>query len=99
MVTAALAALGGAAVGGAVVVGNTVGIGRGQWAHLEGTKIYCQAYYERALAVNGFDCGYWAGPHRVGKSYSMIVDDLGVEVDRWDASGRHYRKVKTYVNR
>jgi hypothetical protein len=48
--------------------------------------------------VNGFDCGYWAGPRRVGKSYSMIVDDLGVEVDRWDAAGRHYRKVKTYVN-
>ena len=98
MLAAAALALGGAGVAGAVVVGNTVGIGRGQWAHLQGTKIYCEAYYERDLGVNGFDCGFWAGAHRVGNSYSMVVDDLGVEIDRWDASGQHYRKVKTYVN-
>ncbi len=98
VVVCVVAALGGAGVAGAVVVGNTIGIGRGQWAHLEGTKIYCEAYYERDIGVNGFDCGYWAGSNRVGKSYSMVVDDLGVEIDRWDASGRHYKKVRTFVN-
>lgn len=98
MLATAVLALGGAGIAGAVIVGNTIGIGRGQWAHLQGTKIYCEAYYERSLAVNGFDCGFWAGPHRVGNSVSMVIDDLGVEIDRWDAAGRHYRKVRTYAN-
>jgi hypothetical protein len=98
VVTACLAALGGAAAGGAIAVGAATDVRDGQWARLGSTRIYCQAFYEKQYKAHAFDCAVWNGSVRARSSYSAVIDELGVEVDRWDSSGRKYRKVTTYVN-
>jgi hypothetical protein len=78
---------------------NTTLVKPGQWARLGTTSVYCQAYIERGTHQPGFDCGDWVGNNHLGGSYSAIIDEQGVEVDRWDASGRHVHRVVTYLNR
>ena len=100
IVAAVVAALGGSTVAGAIVEGNVTTISSGEFAQLGSSSIYCQAFTENQANAGrpGFDCGDWAGNHHIGSSYSAIVDQLGVEVDRWDASGLHSHPVLTYLN-
>jgi hypothetical protein len=88
----------GAGVAGAVVEG-TVTVSPGQFARLGGTGIYCGAYVEAGNKLPAFDCGDFAGNAHVAGSYSAILDRTGVEVDHWDASGRHRHATVTYLNR
>jgi hypothetical protein len=81
-----------------IVGGNVTVVKSGQWAQLGTTSVYCQAYIEKGTHQPGFDCGDWAGNHHVGGSYSAIIDEQGVEVDRWDTSGHHVHRVVTYLN-
>jgi hypothetical protein len=98
VVAVVVAALAGAGVAGAIVEGNVTVVKPGQWARLGATSVYCQAYIESGTHQPGFDCGDWAGNNHFGGSYSAIIDEQGVEVDRWDASGRHVHTVVTYLN-
>lgn len=93
-----VAALGGSGVAGAVAVGNTTVVNRGSWAHLLGSKVYCHAIVEKHFDRLGFDCATWDGDARLANSYSAVVDTDGVEVDRWDAAGTSFRRVRTYTN-
>jgi hypothetical protein len=98
VVAVVVAALGGTGVAGAIVEGNVTTVKPGQWARLGATSVYCEAYIESGSHQPGFDCGDWAGNFHVGGTYSGIIDEQGVEVDRWDASGRHVHHVVTYLN-
>lgn len=94
-----VAALGGAGVAGAIAEGTT-SLKPGQWARLGASSTYCEAVTENQANSNrpAFDCGVWAGNSHVARTYSAIIDRLGVEVDRWDQAGRHARSVATYLN-
>jgi hypothetical protein len=98
VVAVVIAALGSAGVAGAIVEGNVTTVQPGQWARLGSTSVYCESYIESGTHKPGFDCGDWAGNYHVGGSYSAVIDEQGVEVDRWDASGRHVHRVVTYLN-
>ena len=99
LIGVAVAALGGAGVGGAVVGASILTIEDGEFARLGPTNVYCQAFYEEKYDEEAFDCGVWNGSHHVKNSYSAIIDELGVEIDRWDYStARKYREIVTYVN-
>ena len=97
VVAVVVAALGGTGVAGAIVEVNAT-VKPGQWARLGTTSVYCEAYIEADAHRRGFDCGDWAGNVHVGGSYSAVIDEQGVEVDRWDATGRHVHRVVTYLN-
>jgi hypothetical protein len=103
VVAVVVAALGGAGVAGAVVVGPSLTtIRQGQWARLGTTETYCQAITENA-ANNfrpAFDCGDWEGSSHRSGTYSAILDQLGVEVDQWTGYGKNERshRVVTYLN-
>ena len=88
----------GAGVAGAVVEG-TATVGPGQFARLGGTSVYCGAYVEAGNKLPAFDCGDFSGSAHVAGSYSAILDRTGVEVDHWDATGRHRHATVTYLNR
>ena len=94
----AVGALAGSGIAGAAAVGNTTTIGRGSWAHLLGTKVYCQAFVEKNFDRPAFDCATWDGDARVANSYSAVIDPDGVEVDRWDAAGTRFRSIRTFYN-
>jgi opacity protein-like surface antigen len=89
----------GAGVAGAVVVGTVSNVGPGQFARLGGTGVFCGAYVEAGNKLPAFDCGAFTGSAHVAGSYSAILDRAGVEVDHWDASGRHRHATVTYLNR
>ena len=99
VVTVVVVILCGAGVAGAVVVGTVSNVGPGQFARLGGTSVYCGAYVEAGNRLPAFDCGDFAGSAHVAGSYSAILDRTGVEVDHWDASGRHRHAAVTYLNR
>jgi hypothetical protein len=48
---------------------------------------------------NAFDCGSWKGDVHMPNTYSAVIDDLGVDVDKWDATGRRDRLILEYENR
>jgi hypothetical protein len=98
VVAVVVVALGGTGGAGAIVEGNVTSIKAGQWARLGTTSVYCEAYIEAGTHQPGFGCGDWAGNFHVGGSYSTVIDEQGVEVDRWDASGHHVHHVVTYLN-
>ena len=103
VVAVVVAALGGAGVAGAVVVGAiATTIRQGQWARLGTTETYCQAIAENAANSNrpAFECGDWEGNYHRSGTYSAIIDRLGVEVDRWTGYGRNEKshRVVTYLN-
>ena len=92
-------ALGATGVAGAIVEGGVATVVKpGQWARLGSTSVYCQAYIESGTHQPGFDCGDWAGSSHVGNSYSAVIDEQGVEIDRWDTTGHHVHRVVTYLN-
>jgi hypothetical protein len=98
VVTALVAALGAAAATGAVVVDRVVDVEDGEWARAGTSRIYCEAFYEKQWRRDAFDCGLWKGNVHVANSYSAVIDDLGVEIDKWDSSGRRYRKIAEFGN-
>jgi hypothetical protein len=98
VVAVVVAVLGGTGVAGAIVEGNVITVKPGQWARLGTYRVYCQAYIESGTHQPGFDCGEWVGNYHSGGSSSAVIDEQGVEVDRWDASGRHVHHVVTYLN-
>jgi len=90
----------GAAAAGAIVEGSVTTIAPGEYARLGISSIYCEAFTENRANANrpGFDCGDWAGNAHVANSYSVIVDQAGIEVDQWDALGLHVHAVVTYLS-
>jgi hypothetical protein len=98
VVAVVVAALCCAGVAGAIVEGNVTTIKPDQSARLGTTSVYCDAYLDTSTHAPAFDCGDWAGNNHVGGSYSAIIDEGGVTVDRWDASGRNVHAVATYLN-
>jgi hypothetical protein len=99
VIAVVVAALAGAGVAGAIVEGSVTVVKPGQFARLGGTGIYCGSYIEAGNKLPAFDCGDFAGSAHVAGSYSSILDRTGVEVDHWDASGRHRHATGTYLNR
>jgi hypothetical protein len=91
--------LAGAGGAGALVAGHGTVIHEGQWARLESTSVYCQGRTETANGAPAFDCNDWGPTHVLGGSYRAILDQRGVGIYRWDASGRYFTRVGYYANR
>ena len=86
------------AVVNSVAGGNITVLGPGQWARLGTANIYCEAYAEKGTRQRGLDCGDWSGTYHVGGSASAVIDEQGVEIDDWNASGHRFHRVVTYLN-
>ena len=102
MALAALATLllaGGAAA--TVRSGNIIEIPSGSYAHGAGTDLYCK----NTTSGNGvhiFDCyvAQLKGSHLyvAGNKYQAAIADLGVEVDKSNASSTKFTFTKAYSN-
>jgi hypothetical protein len=82
----------------AVVKGNVTSVKSGQYARVRSWTIYCQAFVDSGTHKPAFDCGAFARNYHVGGSYSAVLDEGGVTVYRWDASGRHSHSLWTHLN-
>ena len=88
----------------AVAPGSVKSIKPGQYARLGSRTVfgtsntYCQAYIDSRTHKPAFDCGTFGTNYHVGGSYSAVIDEGGVTVAHWDASGRHSHAVGTYLN-
>jgi hypothetical protein len=82
----------------AIVKGNVTAIKPGQYAQVRSWTIYCQAFVDSGTHKPAFDCGAFGRNYHVGGSYSAVIDEGGVTVEHWDASGRHVHAVATYLN-
>jgi hypothetical protein len=98
VVVVVVAALGGTGVAGAIVEGNVTSVKPGQYARLGTTNVYCLAYIDSGTHKPAFDCGAFGPNYHVGGSYSALIDEGGVTVEHWDASGRHFQVAGTYLN-
>jgi len=91
--------LAGAGTAGALVQYSVAQIHQGEWARLGSTAIYCQAITEVGTRAYAFDCNDWGPKYAIGGSYRGLIDQSGVAIDHWDATGHHNYRIATYRNR